>query len=189
MLMTIFATLLDFLPFTRPLYTLLFERKLEIEVLPANWLAGRDEEPSFNLAIENPQESGRGSLFMHCGLVLTNHRIDRLERIIRGWVVLKSRRLGFWRKTHKQFPVCHRVWMSGESKELPLENIELPPLSPPIEYNMWVYGNLTLEESNALPNRIEAWMEFDLVGPVRHKKKHIHSWKRNFAPKAKAVVR
>jgi hypothetical protein len=159
---------------------------LEVEVLPHKWSDGRKEEPILQLAIEPPFQFTAGYIYLDFDLVLTNHRTDRKERIIKARLALKEKRFKFWRRTVIEFPVRQQVYITGPT-EASLENIELEPLSAPREVYVHMSANIEKDACKAMPRFIEAWLVLDLVGPVRHLKKRIHSWIRQRAGSTQAI--
>ncbi len=132
-----------------------------------------DAAPMLQLAIEPPlPDEGPGMrpwVYMRFTLRLVNHRTDRKERVIGGSVALKRRRLLLWRKTLQEVPLL--------IDEVAITDIELPPMSSAIEVDCHASGNVN--DSEAWPSRIEAWIVLDMVGPIRRFERRIETFTRS----------
>ena len=159
----------DAIPIVRTGWRWALERGVEVAVLPANWSSGRDDRISLQVAIEPSDDSTRFSFlpFIHMlfSLRLTNHRTDRKERIIGVDLAFKKRRAWFWHKTLISVPVCERA---ASGKLRPITNLELEPMSAPLEWQCRVEHTFDREEDrNIFPQRFEIWLVMNMVGPVR----------------------
>ena len=161
--------LLDATPIARTGWRWLLERQMEIGILPAKWMAGRDEKISLAIGIE-PDATGRPAPhpYIHAlfGLQLINHRTDRKERVLAVDLAFKRHRAWLWRKTFLAIPVCYRE-SGGDLR--PIENVELEPQSAPVELQCRVEhavsdGSVRVD---MFPNRFEIWLVLRMVGPLR----------------------
>lgn len=158
----------DSVPILRSVWRAVLERQLSVEVLPQHFSSGRDDKIIYLVAIERDDERGpeRSFIAIRFALRFINNRTDRKERIIGAYVVMKKRRLWLWKKEILRFPVCERPAPPGDM--LPISNIELEPMSAPLEIRCEAEsGSLDPSVRDDFPARFSAFLELDMVGPMR----------------------
>jgi len=98
--------------------------------------------------------------------VLTNHRTDRMERIIGCLLVLKKKHRVLWSKTVSQVEVKQEDRRGREPRLTALLDIELEPMSAPKVITVRADGSIT-EPIESLPDKMTLVLEFKMVGPMR----------------------
>lgn len=158
----------DSVPFVRNAWRWLWERRMDVEVREFVWRDGGREELEYRVDIEESEPGDipwKPHFFALFTLYLLNNRTDWKERVIGAWIEIKKRRLYFWRKTLARLPILEVG--QGQLHGPPIKDIELEPLSAPIETRCVAEQSLDESLRTALPRLSELWLVLDMVGPVR----------------------
>lgn len=164
---------LEVIPAVRDAWRWLLERELEVGLREFEWQDGEKDELKFRVNIEEPEPGGppwRPHFYVLFTLRIVNHRTDRLERVIGARLVIKKRRLFFWRKDIAEVQVLHVG--DGQLHGPPIADLPIEALSAPVEVRCIVDETLDEDIRQRLPTLSEIWLVFDLVGPLRR-------WERN----------
>ncbi|MEX0800725.1 MAG: hypothetical protein WD379_05875 [Dehalococcoidia bacterium] len=175
----IIGLLFDGVPLLRRAWRWLLERQMEVALLAPMWRSGRDPDMTLQVAIEAPADDQiemRASIFAHFAMRLVNHRPDRKERIVGAKLALKKHWIILWRRTLVEIPVHQRG--QGQLLGPIISDIELEPISSPVEIQCVAQETLDQSLRERLPKRFEMWLVLDMVGPIRKLQRKILPFER-----------
>ena len=164
-ILDIIGIALTFIPIINKLGERLLERNMEITILALKAASQGQMHREPAIEVKSSIKSGQPYITIGavCKLVLINHRTDRSERIVGCTLDLKKGYWLLWNKIILSVPVY-----GNGNIDKPLNNLELKPLSAPIDIEVKVYQTLPIQK---IPHRVKLVLKFRMVGPMRRKEK------------------
>jgi len=158
-LLTVVGLALDAVPLIRTLWRWVQERQMEVRIEPI-----RDYVIQYAVPNERNKIPDIPVIDAKLRLTFINHRTDRRERIIGCSLLLKQRHLIFWKRTIVDIPM--RAYEGNINLPRPWD-FELAPTSSPFTIEAEAVGQGFVEGQQQIPKRMEMFISFEMVGPIR----------------------